>query len=62
MPQLSGINLRFNNAQAIWTGAGFSGTVLRAATAPVGNFTITAQSLVYPDRVPCTSSVTVSAP
>lgn len=62
VPQLSGINLRFNSAQAIWTGAGFSGTVQRAATAPSGNFTITAQSLVYPDMVPCTSSVTVSAP
>jgi PKD repeat protein len=61
VPQLSGIGLKFDDAQAVWTGAGFSGTVSRSAAAPKkGNFTITSQSIVYPDVVPCSTGVEVS--
>lgn len=61
VPELSGIKLHFNDAQAVWTGAGFSGTVLRSEAAPkTANFTITSQSFVYPDLIPCSSGVEVS--
>jgi PKD repeat protein len=60
VPKLVG--LKFNNAQSAWTGAGFTGTVTRAAGAPSGNFTITAQSLVYTSLAPCSSNVSVAAP
>ncbi|MEO5964511.1 MAG: PKD domain-containing protein [Candidatus Limnocylindrales bacterium] len=60
VPKLVG--LKYNNAQAAWNAAGFSGTVTRGPGAPVGNFTITAQSLVYTSSAPCTSGVSVAAP
>jgi PKD repeat protein len=60
VPQLSGINMRFNNAQAAWTAAGFTGTVTRSSVAPSGNFLITSQSFVYPDLISCSNGVQVS--
>ncbi len=60
VPKLVGF--KYNNAQTEWTKAGFSGTVSRAPGAPSGNFTITAQSLVFTSVVPCSSNVEVSAP
>jgi PKD repeat protein len=60
VPELN--NVRFNDAQAIWNAAKFTGTVIRDTGAPQGNFLIKTQSLVYPDPAPCTSDVRVSAP
>jgi len=56
------IGLKYNNAQAAWTAANFTGIVSRAPLAPNGNFTITAQSQVYTDKIPCSSNVQVSQP
>jgi PKD repeat protein len=58
VPRLSGV--RRNNAQAAWSGAGFSGLVSDAPGAPNGNYLITSQSLVFPGSQPCTSNVAVS--
>lgn len=59
-------NVRFNDATAIWQAAayGFTGSVRRAAGAPVGNFKITAQSITAGNgaTAPCTSDVYVSSP
>lgn len=60
VPSLNGV--RFNNAQAAWTAAGFTGTVSRDTGAPAGNFLITAQTLTATQVVACSSSVKVSAP
>lgn len=66
VPQLVG--KKVNVAQAFYSGApyNFTGIVIKAAGAPSGNFTITAQSLVYggtpPATAPCNSDITVSAP
>jgi PKD repeat protein/Flp pilus assembly protein TadG len=62
VPSLNGV--RFNDAQAVWSGApyNFTGTVSKAAGAPSGNFIITAQSLTGGSSVPCTSDVTVNHP
>jgi len=60
VPKLIGI--KYNNAQAAWNAANFTGTVSRQTGAPNGNFTITAQSQVYTDVIPCTSNVQVNQP
>jgi PKD repeat protein len=61
VPKLNGI--KFNNAQAAWNAAGFTGTVSRDVGASGGNFTITTQSIVYstspPSTAVCTSNVAV---
>ena len=63
VPNFSG--KKFDKAQGIWTAAGFTGLVSRGVS-PKGNFTITAQSIVYStspqSTAPCSSNVTVSAP
>jgi PKD repeat protein len=58
VPKLS--SLKRNNAQAAWSGAGFSGLVSDAPGAPNGNYTITSQSLTFNTTQPCTSNVAVS--
>ncbi len=47
---------------AVWTAAGFSGTVSDGPGAPNGNYTIKSQSLTATSSVPCSSSVTVNNP
>ena len=59
-PSLNGV--RRNSAQAVWTGAGFSGTVSDGPGAPSGNYFITTQSIVGGSIVPCTSAVVVNRP
>ena len=49
-PKLSGF--KYNDAQAEWTKAKFTGTVSKDTGAPNGNFVITAQSVVYTSVVP----------
>ena len=58
VPKLSGV--KWNNAQATWSAAGFGGLVSRAPGAPNGNFTITSQSVTFGTSQPCTSNVAVS--
>jgi PKD repeat protein len=58
VPSLNGV--RRNDAQAVWTGAGFTGTVSSGPGAPNGNFTILQQSITAASQVPCSSSVTVN--
>jgi PKD repeat protein len=60
VPEL--FNTRRNNAQAAWTGAGFTGTVTDGPGAPSGNYLIKQQSLTASSVVPCTSSVVVNNP
>jgi PKD repeat protein len=62
VPKLDGV--RFNDAEAIWQGPpyDFTGVVIRGPGSPPGNFTITAQDLVWKDMVPCDSDVTVNRP
>lgn len=60
VPSLNGV--KRNNAQAAWTGAGFTGTVSSGPGAPQGNFTILSQSITANSDVPCSSSVTVNNP
>ena len=58
VPQLSGV--RRNNAQAAWSGAGFSGLVSDQPGAPNGNYLINKQSVTFNTSQPCTSNVAVS--
>jgi PKD repeat protein len=60
VPQLS--NVRRNDAQARWTGAGFSGTVTDGPSAPSGNYLIKSQAPTYNSQVPCSSSAVVNNP
>jgi PKD repeat protein len=60
VPSLNGV--KRNNAQAAWTGAGFTGTVGDGPGAPNGNYTILSQSITAASQVPCSSSVTVNNP
>ena len=60
VPQL--FDVRRNNAQATWTGAGFTGTVTDGPSAPSGNYLIKRQSLTANSKVPCSSSVVVNNP
>ncbi|MDF2734882.1 MAG: cell surface protein [Chloroflexota bacterium] len=59
-PSLNGV--KRNDAQAAWTGRGFTGTVSDGPGAPNGNYTITTQSLVGGSNYPCTSAVVVNRP
>ena len=58
VPSLNGVNR--SNAQAVWTAAGFTGTVSDGPSAPSGNYTIKYQSITAASQVPCSSSVTVN--
>jgi hypothetical protein len=49
-----------NNAQGVWTGAGFTGTVSDGVGAPNGNYTIVRQSITALSPAPCSSSVVVN--
>ncbi len=60
VPSLNGV--KRNNAQAVWTAAGFTGTVSNGPGAPNGNFTILSQSVTAASQVPCNSNVTVNNP
>ena len=60
VPSLDGV--KRNDAQGVWTGAGFTGTVSDQPGAPNGNYTILSQSLTAASQVPCSSSVTVNNP
>ena len=60
VPSLNGV--KRNNAQAVWTAAGFTGTVSNGPGAPNGNFTILSQSVTAASQVPCSSNVTVNNP
>jgi PKD repeat protein len=60
VPSLIGV--RRNDAQAVWTGASFTGTVSSGPSAPGGNFIIQSQSITAGSQVPCNSSVTVNNP
>jgi len=53
-------NTKRNNAQNLWTSAGFTGTVTDGPSAPNGNYTITTQSIVAASSVPCNSSIVVN--
>lgn len=56
-------NVRVNSAEGIWQGSpnNFTGTVIRGAGTPSGNFQIKSQDLTATSVVPCNSSVTVYA-
>lgn len=54
VPNFNGV--KANNAQGIWTNAGFNGTFTKNGN---GNFTINSQSLPAGSK-PCSSSITVS--
>ena len=56
-------DVKVNSAQGIWQGPpnNFTGTVIRGAGTPPGNFTIKSQDLTATSVVPCNSSVTVYA-
>jgi PKD repeat protein len=60
VPSLNGV--KRNNAQAVWTGAGFTGTVADGPSAPNGNYTIVRQDITAASQVPCSSSVVVNNP
>lgn len=60
VPTLNGV--RRNSAQAVWTGANFTGTVGDGPGAPNGNYLILSQSITAASQVPCSSSVTVNNP
>jgi PKD repeat protein len=60
VPDLNGV--RFNSANAIYQGSpySFTGTVLRDAGAPSGNFFINAQDLTAGDLYACTEDIQVT--
>jgi PKD repeat protein len=60
VPSLNGV--KRNSAQAVWTGAAFTGTVSDGPGAPNGNYTILSQSITAASSVPCSSSITVNNP
>jgi Flp pilus assembly protein TadG/plastocyanin len=62
VPSLNGV--KFNSAAGVYHGSpyNFTGAVIRAAGAPGGNFTITAQSLTAGSMAPCNSDITVDHP
>jgi hypothetical protein len=51
---------RINNAQAIWTSAGFTTTVQQQSGHSNGNYKITSQSIVGGSSAPCGSTITVN--
>ena len=60
VPNFDGI--KRNNAQAMYTGAGFTGTVSNGPGAPNGNFTILSQGITANSQVPCNINITVNNP
>ncbi|HET9085138.1 MAG TPA: PKD domain-containing protein, partial [Candidatus Limnocylindrales bacterium] len=60
VPSFNGI--KRNNAQAMFTSAGFTGTVSSGPGAPNGNFTILSQSITATSQVPCNSNILVNNP
>lgn len=60
VPSFNGV--KRNSAQALYTAAGFTGTVSSGPGAPSGNFTIKSQSLTANSQVPCNSNITVNNP
>lgn len=60
VPSFNGV--KRNNAQALYTGAGFTGTVSSGPGAPNGNFTILSQSVTANSQYPCNGNVTVNNP
>ena len=60
VPSFNGV--RRNNAQSIYTAAGFTGTVSSGPGAPGGNFIILSQSLTANSQVPCNSNILVNNP
>ena len=60
VPSFNGV--KRNNAQALYTGAGFTGTVSDGPGAPNGNFTILSQSITATSQVPCNSNILVNNP
>ena len=54
--------IKRNSAQAVYTAAGFTGTVSSGPGAPSGNFTILSQSLTANSQVPCNSNILVNNP
>lgn len=60
VPNFNGI--KRNSAPAMWTAAGFTGTLSSGPGAPSGNFTILSQSITGASQVPCNSSITVNNP
>jgi PKD repeat protein len=59
-PSLNGV--KRNDAQGVWSGAGFTGTVTDGPGAPNGNYTITTQSVVAGSMTACASGVLVNRP
>ena len=60
VPSFNGV--KRNNAQALYTGASFTGIVSDGPGAPNGNFTILSQSITANSQVPCNSNITVNNP
>ena len=60
VPSFNGV--RRNDAQALYTSRGFTGTVSSGPGAPSGNFVILSQSLTANSQVPCNSNITVNNP
>jgi PKD repeat protein len=60
VPNFDGI--KRNNAQAMYTAAGFTGTVSNGPGAPNGNFTILSQSVTGNSQYPCNGNITVNNP
>jgi PKD repeat protein len=60
VPSFNGV--KRNNAQALWTGSNFTGTVSDVPGAPNGNYTILSQTITANSQVPCSSSIAVNNP
>jgi hypothetical protein len=60
VPSFNGV--KRNAAQAIYTAAGFTGTVSSGPGAPNGNFTILSQSVTANSQYPCNGNITVNNP
>ena len=60
VPSFNGV--KRNSAQAIYTAAGFTGTVSSGSGAPNGNFTILSQSVTANSQYPCNGNIAVNNP
>ena len=60
VPSFDGV--KRNDAQALWTGSGFTGNVSNGPGAPNGNYTIRSQSITADSDVPCNSNILVNNP
>lgn len=56
------IGVRHNSAGALYTAAGFTGTVSSGPGAPSGNYIILRQNYVYNSLIPCNTSILVNNP